>query len=241
MIFEYYREVIDPLSLADIILWTMNICLLVGFSFYTAYKIRGRRKEMPQLQYLNAITWIVAFILYATSIILCLIWKYCIRVSTLEFFLVDIFIVLFVSLAVLIKIIHTEISINQLAFYKGYYCTVIMVIFIGFTVLFTPQTIRNQGIFIIIYVILLFIGVSIFPAIYLYMAIKVEGSNRLRALQVFVAALLILIGLIIQPQNIGAFSGIVYFELLSNIALILAPILISIALLIIFISYQDTL
>lgn len=196
---------------------------------------------MAKLQRMNAITWALTFMLYSVSITLCLIWKYAIEVNSVFFFVVDVLVVFFVTFAVLIKIIHTEISINQYKFYKGYYCTIVMIIFIVFTLFLTPRTIREPGPFIAIYLVLLSIGVVIFPGIYLYLAFKMTGKERKKALKIVVASILIFIGLVVQPQNIIAFSDVPNFKIISNIFLILAPISIVVALLIIFSSYRDTL
>ncbi len=242
MFLETYRDLSDPLSSWDISLWSLALALLFFLALFTFYRIRSKteqeNKDIPKLQRSNAITWAYAFIFYGMSILLCLIWKYMLQTDTIAFLIVDSLVVLFVTFAVFIKIVQTEISVNQYGFYKKRPFTIFTFAFLVFTAIFTPSVIRASNILTIVYIVLMVIAVAVFPGIFLYIAIKLEGKNRQKALKIVVAAIILLVGLIFQPQNIQMFSYLENFNTISNTFLILCPIFVSIAIIIMFDNYR---
>ncbi len=236
-----YSSLDNPFAPYDITLWVISTMLLFVFAIFTLYKIKFKQKEISSLQRTNAITWAIAFILLVVSNVLMLIWKYAIG----DFFIagiVDTTVVSLVNTAIVIKIIHIEYSINKYEFYKGYYFTVIVICLFAFTMIFTPSILREIGIFQIIYLILFLGGISIFPLMFLYLAIRLKGKESLMALRIVLGAACIGVGFVLQPQNIKSYHNIISnFELIMIIFTILCPILVILGTLLIFSTYKANL
>ncbi len=242
MLLETYRDLNDPLSVWDILLWSVTIALLFLLAIFTIYRMRLKsgqeNKEITKSQRMNAITWAYAFIFYGISILLCLAWKYALQMDSIAYLVVDTLVVFFVTFAVLIKIAQTEISINEYGFYKKRPFTIFTIVFLVFTIILTPNVIRTSNFLAGIYLVLMGIAVAVFPGIFLYIAIKLEGKNRQKALKIVMAAIILLVGLIFQPQNIQMFSYLEKFDAISNVFLIICPILVFIAIIIMFENYR---
>lgn len=238
---EMYRSLNAPLSILDVSSWMFSIALSFFLALFTIYKIYLKPKEIRELQKANAITWAASFILLGIANTLNLIWRYSIENKT-TMLIVENLSVLFVNLFVIVKLVYTEYSINRYGFYKGYYFTFAFIGLTIFTSVLTPNTVREIGIYQAIYLILLVVGVSLFPCIFVYLAIKSKGEGRKMALTILIGYILLFFGLLLQPQNLGPYeSEIPNFELTSNSLLILCPILISIAILVMFKSYWNNL
>ncbi|MFO8019209.1 MAG: hypothetical protein R6U96_11275 [Promethearchaeia archaeon] len=236
-----YRHFSDPFSTLDISLWVITIILSLVIALYSFYKILTEPKKITNLQKWNVITWSISYLFLTAANILNLIWRYVISNPELAEGLDNIS-VFFVNLAILMKILHTEYSINKYEFYKGYYFSIALIVLILFTLFVTPEMVRILGIFQIIYIILLVIGISVFPGIFLYLAFKLGGKERRRAGMILIAAIFFTVGFLLQPHNLIDFAvELANFALIYNIFLILCPILISVALLIIFKSYYAVL
>ncbi|MGV9174075.1 MAG: hypothetical protein ACOC44_09585 [Promethearchaeia archaeon] len=233
-----YRNISDPLSLWDISFWIITILLSLLIALYSLFKLFKKQKDITNLQKWNVITWSISYLFLTAANILNLTWRYIISNPTLAKG-ADNVSVLFVNLAILTKILHTEYSINQYKFYRGYYFSIALIGLILFTLFVTPDMVRTFGIFQIIFVILLLIGISVFPGIFLYLAIKLGGKKRRRAAMILIAAICFTIGFLLQPHNLTDFvSELPNFTLIYNTFLILCPLLICAALLIIFKSYE---
>lgn len=242
MIHQTYRNVSDALSILDVFLWTICVGLFFVFSLYTCFRlIHSPNYEASALQKKNSLSWAIAFLLLGISNILNLLWRYVI--SELEFRqMVDNLSVLLVNVALFIKIFQTEYTINKYKFYRGYYFSVATIGLLIFTTLVTPEVLRVNEIYQIVYLILLMIGCSIFPLIFLYLAIKLKGKARIMAFRVLTGAILIAIGLLIQPHNMERFlTGIPNQSLLLDMFLILCPCMIILATIMIFRSYHGSL
>ncbi len=239
--FWQYRSLEDPLSGIDITLWMITIILAFVFAIYTLFKIYIKESEMRELQKTNAITWAIAFIFFGISNILNTIWRYSIADAGLAVIVENVS-VFFLNFAVLIKIFHTEYMIHKYGFYKRYYSTIASLCLVIFTSIVTPDMVREIFIFQVIYLVLLLAGVSIFPGIFLFLAFKLSGRERLMAIRILGGLLLLSMGMLLQPQNIETYaSDINDFSAFSSIMLILCPILVSIAFISIFRSYKNNL
>ncbi|MHA1292758.1 MAG: hypothetical protein ACTSQJ_08845 [Promethearchaeota archaeon] len=239
--FETYRSLSDPFAGIDITLWLINVIILFSIAFFTLYRIYVKKPEMRELQRSNAITWAISFILFGIANFLNIIWRYTIENEKLatDF---DNLSVLLINIAVFIKVLHTEYMINKYRFYKGYYFSFIALGLTIFTTIVTPELVREVSVYQVIYLILLILGISIFPLMFLYLTIKLNGRERLIVLKIFFALLLLFIGLLLEPQNLEGYKNKVeMFDFFYNTFLILSPILVSIAILILFDSYRKNL
>ena len=236
-----YRSLNDSLAWLDISLWCICIFISLLFMFLTMFKITIDNGGATELQRRNAFTWAVAFMLLGIANILNLIWRYTIEDA---FFvtIIDGMSVLCVNLAFFLKIVHTEYTINRYEFYKGYFFSIAALALIIFTSIVTPEAIRAIGIYQSIYIILLAFGGSIFPMIFLYLAIKLQGKERQMAVIMLIGALLFMVGFLGEPHNIKPIMIYYNFpnvDLWVSIFLILSPILVLIAMIIIFSSYYS--
>lgn len=232
-----YRRLSDPFAYLDISLWLTTISLSLIIALYSLYKILKEPKDITKLQRWNVISWSICYLFLTIANILNLIWRYGAS-SPILAQNIDNISVLLVNLAILTKILHTEYSINQYKFYKGYYFSIALIFLILFTFFVTPEMVREFGIFQIIYIGLLLFGISVFPSIFLYLALKLDGNERRKAIIILIASIFFTIGFLLQPHNIADFtSHLPNFTLIYNILLILCPILISMALLLIYKSY----
>jgi len=239
--FETYRSLSDPFAALDITLWIICISVSLIVAIYTIYKLKYDPKEINDLQYKNATTWALTFLFLALANTLNLIWRY--NLSDDDFGLtIDNLSVFLVNLALFIKIFQTEYTINKYEFYKGYYFTFATIGLMIFTVIMTPQALRQVSPFQSIYLILLIAGGSIFPLIFLSLAIKLKGKERQMALRMLNGGMFLAVGLLFQPHNIDVFIiEYEYYELIYNLFLILCPIFLSLAIIIILSSYINNL
>ncbi len=237
-----YMSLSHPLAAYDIIAWAISALLFLFFAINTLYKLKAKPKEdISHIQKLNAITWAASFLLLFISNTLMLSWKYLIA-DDFTAAVIDNTIVSLVNIAIMIKIIHIEYSINKYEFYKGYYFTVAIIALSTFTLLFTPSALREISIFQAIYLILFLGSISIFPLMFLYLAIKLKGRERLMAFRIVLGAALLGVGYVLQPQNIEHYYDLLAnFELLYYFFLIFSPIFVIIGTCIIFSSYRSNL
>ncbi|MHA1756089.1 MAG: hypothetical protein ACTSVV_04910 [Promethearchaeota archaeon] len=238
MIFTY-RTFDDPLSFIDIGLWCFAIFTLFFIHTYTMYRITLYKGDATELQRRNAFTWAIAFMLLGLANLINLIWRYTIE-SHFHRVVLDNFATLFVNLAVFIKILHTEYTINRYEFYKGYYFSIATSCQSIFTFIVTPEAIREVFMLQTIYLILLTAGTLIFPGIFLYLAIRLKGEERRKAIIILIGVLFFSIGLLFQPHNIEPFLkeyNIMFADSIYNLFLILCPIFTFLATIVIFSSY----
>ncbi|MHA1148677.1 MAG: hypothetical protein ACTSR8_10575 [Promethearchaeota archaeon] len=195
------------------------------------YKITLDKGVASDLQKRNALTWAVAFMLLGIANLLNLLWRYTIDDNYMRL-IVDNLSVFCVNLALFTKILHTEYTINRYEFYKGYYFTIATAALMFFTTIVTPEAVRTIGFYQNIYLILLTVGGSIFPLIFLYLAIKLKGKERQLAIRMLAGAFLFMMGLLFQPHNIEPFLIAYKWPEIDSwllIFLFLCPILIIIA------------
>ncbi len=235
------RDINDPLSPFDISLWIFSIALAYGFAIFTVLKHIKNEKELRKLQKVNVFTWAITFALWGTSNILNIIWRYAVNDVALSS-AVDNVSVLFVNIGVLFKIFSTEYSINRYGFYKSYYCTPALIGLAAFTFLVSPEILRTIGPLQVIYLVLLVVGVSIVPLLFLYIAIKLKADERKMSLRILIGYAFLFVGLLFQPHNtINYTIALSMPEVLANAFLIICPILISLGIIIMFKSYSNIL
>jgi hypothetical protein len=236
-----YMSLDHPFASYDIIMWVISTLLLLFFSLITFYQIKFKPKDISQLQKSNANTWAASFLLLVVSNTLMLLWKYVID-DSFTAAVIDNIIVALVNIAILIKIIHIEYSINRYEFYKGYYFTIAIIALFTFTMLFTPSALREIGIFQVIYLILFLGSISIFPLMFIYLAIRLKGRERFMALRIVIGAALLGVGYVLQPQNIEHYYDLLAnFEVLYNFFLIFSSIFVILGTCIIFSSFSGNL
>jgi len=236
-----YRALNEPFTWFDITFWAIAALILIFIALFTLYSIKFKPKDITDLQKTNAITWAISFVLLFVSIVLMLLWKYSIK-DILISGIIDNTVVALVNSAIIIKIIHMEYSINKYEFYKGYYFTIAVIALFTFTMIFTPSALREIGIFQVIYLTLFLGGISIFPLMFLYLAIKLKGRERLMAIRIVFGTALLAVGFVLQPQNIESYSNIIpNFDIFMNFFLFMCPIFVSTGALIIFSSFKGNL
>ncbi|MHC1591147.1 MAG: hypothetical protein ACXQS8_03605, partial [Candidatus Helarchaeales archaeon] len=114
----------NPLLLINFILWCSNTIIafiVVCICFYKDL----RRDDMEEVEKRNIRTWSAFFLLLITANILTLTWR---------FYISDLIIInilerisnILVIIASLIKVIHAEIIVNKMGYYKGYFFTIIL-------------------------------------------------------------------------------------------------------------------
>ena len=237
------RNLDNLLSFLDVILFIVIVFISLFFAFLTMYKITIDMGAATELQKRNGLTWAWAFIFLSIANILNILWRYAISEAFWIVAAEDIS-VLFVNMALLLKIIHTEYQLIQYEMIKRYYFSFAALCLTVFTTIFTPDLIRQNETFASIYLILLTAGGSIFPIIFIYLAIKLEGSERKMAIKVLFGAFTLLVGFLIQPHNIGPILtawGYTEIQGFMDLLLILCPILIGISMYIIYMSYIKSL
>ena len=231
------------LSFFDIGLFMIIVFLAFLFMFITMYKITVDIGAASELQKRNGFTWAIAFMFLGISNILNVLWRYAISE---QFFIVatETIAVFCVNCALLLKIIHTEYQLKSYQMTKRYYFSFVALGLTLFTTIFTPELIRNNEGFAIVYLILLTAGASIFPIIFLYLAIKLEGSERKMAVKILIGTFLLLLGLLFQPHNVGPYltiMGLPVDQWVLDVLLISSPVVMSIGMLIIYMSYTKSL
>ncbi len=237
LLLETYRNLFEPISYLDLALWILTIFISFLILIYTLYKLVIDSKEIRNLQKLNVITWIIFFFLIGLSGIINLIWRYLISDEFFADFLDNITYIL-CEIAFLFKIVFTEYSVNQYKFYKGYYFSVIFFFLIAFTSII-PEPVGEIEIIDIIYIVLFSLGVVLFPTIFLYIAFKVKGDERIMALKITFGYILLIIGILFQPQNLEILKPFTTnYEEITNTFLILCPILLLFGIIIMFSSYR---
>jgi len=207
------------------------------------YKITLDLGAASELQKRNCFTWAMAFVFLSLSHVLNILWRYAISD---EFWVIAVedLAVLFVNMALLLKVVHTEYHINSYKLYKGYYFSFVALGLTLFTSILTPNFIKQNELYATIYLILLTIGGSIFPIIFLYLAIKLEGKERRTAIIILVGAFLLLLGLLFQPHNVSPYlslMGITLDQWVFDTLLISSPITMILGTFIIYRTYIKSL
>ncbi len=225
----------------SIIYWMIAIlvCFLIGiFSLYKVY-LRPNN-EKTKIQKSNIATWAICFILIGVSIIFSLSWQYFIDDSLVLVF--DMISMQIFHVAVLLKIIQTEYSINKHEFYKGYYFSFVIVAEIIYTQILTPPVIRSNIIYSIIYTVLGVGGVSIYPAVFIYIAYHLDGEERQKALRIILCPVLFVASFVFQPQNLNLqYSAALSYIVLIYILLLVPPLMLIIGIILMFTTYREIL
>ena len=238
-LFDTYRIFNNPISYIEVILWIITMTTSFLIASYTLYKIISGTEGIRKLQKLNLITWTIFFFLFVVAIFIQLYWKYFISDDELADFLDTVSYILF-EIAFFIKILFIEYSINSYKYYKGYYFSVIFIILIILTTFIFPEPVGELELIDIIYIALFILGTLIFPLIFIYIAIKLKGKERKMALKICFGYVLLIIGILFQPQNLEINKTIIpNFDLVANILFIICPILLFFGILIMYQSYSN--
>ena len=116
----------DPLFLiSNISLWVFATILSLIMALYCLIILRNRDIEGTERR--NLITWAIFFLILTISNIVTLYWRYAVS----DFLIIEIFertTNVLIIIASLSKVIHVEISINNLGYYRGYWSTILLII-----------------------------------------------------------------------------------------------------------------
>ncbi len=198
----------SPLTIASIILWLICISITFTIGTYTVYRLKKTpKKGIRDLQIINVLTWGICFITFSFANIFYLIWEYFLT-NQLLISVFDNLSVLLLHLTVLVKIVDTEYTINKHALYKGYYFSVILIVLMLFSIILTPETVRQFQVYQIIYLVLFISGISIYIWLFLYLGLKTEGRERIMALRMIVFPILLTLSIILLPYNAIIYSPI---------------------------------
>ncbi len=218
-------------------LWTICIGITFTIGTYTVYRLKKTpKKDIRNLQIINVLTWGICFILFSFANIFYLIWEYFL-IDRLWIAAFDNLSMLLLHLTVFVKILDTEYTINKHAMYKGYYFSIILVVLILFSIILTPITVRMYQVYQIIYLVLLISGISIYVWLFLYIAWKTEGKERIMALRMIVFPVLLTLGIGLLPYNAIIYSPM---KVPFGIYYIVPQIIIAAVTLLMYSTYKKT-
>lgn len=232
-----YYTLEDPLIMSNYILWIIAVLVSYFVTIYSLLKYVLKRDELEKLQKENIITWMLFFLALSITNTLNIIWRFLIIDEDLaaQIDAVSIIISIF---AWTIKIFNIERGINRSNLYKGYYFTILSVIFLVTTIVLNPYFIREFGPIQVIMIVLFFVAQSLLPGIFVYLAAKSSGKKRTECIWICVGLIAILLGMMFQPQNIIPYINLwPSYEILTILAIIFTPVLIILGIFLIFINH----
>ncbi|MHA1788919.1 MAG: hypothetical protein ACTSXT_06785 [Candidatus Helarchaeota archaeon] len=191
----------------------------------------------------NIIIWGYFFLIIIITSIIILIWK--INYNYWDYEIKDIverISNILIFLACLIKVYDVEKVLNESKNYKGYYFSILMLIVMIIMVFISPSLLKTISIIQIILIIFIFAGFSIFPIIYLYLAVKSGGEVRYNSLKVSAGAVFIGLGFLFRYENLIGYLNInPILDQLIDFLNITSPISIIIGIILIFWSFLNVL
>jgi hypothetical protein len=198
-------------------------------------KIKEERRYV-----INLITWAIFFMLFAAVNIFHLIRANLIQMGVMTPSIFPIFEKIEASLlytAFFVKIIYIEYVINNLKFYRGYYSSIMFAVVYIFILFIDLEQIKTPGPLQIVFLILLIIGYSIIPVLYLLLAIKTVRESRKNALKVSIGMTLFGVGSLMGPSNLRGLYGLSDFmDWFIDASVVSGPITVLVGLLLIYSS-----
>ncbi len=223
---------------------------LIGLTihFYIIFYIINRlyiKKEIDKIKeerryVVNLITWAFFFMLLAAVNIIHLTRAILIQMEVMthsNFVIFEKIEASLLYLAFFIKIIYIEYVINNLKFYRGYYFSIMFAVVYFFILFIDFEQIKTPGPLQILFIILLIIGYSIIPILYLFLAIKTVRESRKNATKVSFGMTFFGVGSMMGPSNLRGLYGIsVFFDWFIDSTVVSGPIIVLIGLLLIYSS-----
>ena len=221
------------LIVMSLLFYIVNVFLISMVIFYILRKLYIReelkRLKEERINVYNLITWAIFFVIICVSNILkCVSLAFIINGQNADAPIILILYrirIVIIYTAFLVKILYLEYVLKSQKFYKGYIFSIIISIIIIILILVDPSTLMEIGAFQIIFIILIFTGYSLLPILYFYLAIKTVGQSRKNALKVSAGAVLLGLGCLFRPENLGGYIGISdLLDILIGYTYITAPI-----------------
>lgn len=229
----------NPLTMTNFLLWV--ITTIVAFVIaIICFNMFYMKKEFDKVEKRNVLTWGFFFVLITVANFITMLWRFWVHEDL--FLVIDILeriANVLIICSILIKTIHAERSINKLKYYRGYYFTPMLIVVVIVEILVPPVWIKMISPFQIFFLIIIMVGYTIFPLIYLYVAYKgVEGKLRWNAFKVSAGATLIGLGLLIRPQNLIGYLMFPIVEIFIPVFAISAPVTVIVGMILIFDSIR---
>ncbi len=237
--FFQYTQMDNSLAFIDLSFWITSVIITYLIAIYTLLKLNLKKANMEKYQKNNIITWFLFLFFLGLANTLNIVWRFTISDADIARN-VEFLSQIFVFIAFFIKIYNIERSINRSQFYKGYFFTILMLISIIIGIIIDPF-IKEVGIIQTIYLIFTTAGFAVFPGIFLYLMIKSTGDARKKAALVVIGALFMGVGMMLQPQNTESYIRVLpNYDFMKTLLTVTCPIVITIGILFIFLSYRDT-
>jgi hypothetical protein len=177
----------------DLIFWMINIAISMFIAILTFTRVI-RNKELEKEQRTSAYYWVFFLVIWTIANLSGLINREYYNFS-LDIDIVSVFLV---NLAILTQIYYVERNIRL---YKYPIFTIIqLVVTVGYAIV---GNFRIESVLISILIVLMIVGFSFLPLIYLYIAIKSSGPIRSQTFKIAIAIILIAFGTMIQSQNVS--------------------------------------
>jgi len=214
MILKYYPQFDFNLFIINLTLDIILEVLFLGIACYILYRlyikkeIKSRETERGNIN--NLITWALFFLLMGIGHLLKIIVSlHSINgtiLESLESLLEKIDLIIIFS-AFLIKIIYLEHVIVKMNLTKRYFFSIFFIIVIILMIFIDYDAITETGLIQVVFLSLFVIGYSILPFLYLYLAIKTSGINRINAFKVSIGTLLFGLFSLLQVDNLIGYYG----------------------------------
>jgi len=210
-----------PINQINLVLWLINLGILIYYSLFILIKYIKHRKDYEKNQKNNVFTWGIYFYLSVIVGIEYIFWRFILEDNSLIILLSGNATLLVFS-SVNISTWNVERGINRSGLYKGYYFFPVCLIttFFSFILAFYPI-----GWLVIIDLILVYIGWSLLPLVFFYLAKKTVGGARMDSLKIAFGTLITLFGLALQSTTDNPSSGfnIAFPDLLELILMMTYP------------------
>lgn len=219
----------------ELMFWSSvnSISFFVGF--FTLYRLKKIAPNIEKDQKSTIISWTYLVFLFSFANILSLFnrlyWEF--------IYYIDLITIVLVLIGSAIKIFEVETHFRPLKF--RIFTLISIFVIIGYVV---TGNVRESNLVSILLAIFMLIGFSIFPLVYLYVAISSTGPVRQLSIKIFVAIVAVALALIGQRHNVLAFfpDMILSFESISQLPWVLIPsTLWLIGVVIIYSTYQEIL
>jgi hypothetical protein len=199
----------------EIMFWMSVNAIIFFIAFFTGL----RAKTNPQIeseQRKIAYTWTIFLLLLGMANVISLVnrlyWGFLLSIDKIT--------ILMVNGAFLIKILEVEKYFRPLKF--RIFSLIQFCVILGYSVI---GNVRSSNVVNYVLIFLLIIGFSIFPLMYLYVAITSTGPVRIMAIKIFIAILAFAFGISGQRHNVIVYlpDTVYFFENVLHMPFVLAP------------------
>jgi hypothetical protein len=200
----------------ELMFWSSVNAISIFVGFFTFYRLRKISGSIEKDQKSTIVSWLYLVFLFSFANFLSLFnrlyWGF--------MYSVDLFTIVLVLLGSTIKIYEVETHFHPLKF--RIFTIISIMVIIGYIV---TGNVRESNLVSIFLAIFMVIGFSIFPIMYLYVAISSTGPVRQLALKIFVAIVAVALALMGQRHNILAFfpDMVLFFENSFQLPWVLIP------------------